>query len=414
MLKGKRITDRLWSPRLGTLALRAGGMVLAAGTLAVLSQSFDLTAVAAALARANPIWLLPVAGILVIQLALRAIRLRTLLPHHEGAADIDLGSLAGAMLVSNLANNVTPARVGDGVKCYLVSRRHRLPFPAVLGTLMLEHGMDSALLAVITASIALALAATGPLYTFSLVAGVVGLGILSALLVARPLLGARRLLVARPLLGARRLLPRARPLLVARPPFLRGPRRLESNGPALGAGSSRARSALRTAAAHFAHGFTMVRHRRVLLAALSLGVLLWVSDGLLFWLAARSLGLFVNPLAAMFIAAGVALATALPGAPGNVGTLEYMVVAAAAAVGVAGSGVLALAFLVHAIQLVPATVAGIAVVLLDGHKLSVSEAETRAGTAPLAGVSAGGAASTFPWPLDRVTDRASSGQAAEV
>jgi uncharacterized protein (TIRG00374 family) len=181
------------------------------------------------------------------------------------------------------------------------------------------------------------------LYGFSIFAGVVGVGILVLLFVARPVAGWFRRRA-----GAEVL------------------REQKQHG--------RIRTAVHEALAHFAHGVSTIRHRRVMAAALALGMLLWVSDGLLFWLAARSLGLMIDPLAAMFIASGVALAAALPGAPGNVGTHEYAVVATAAAVGLAGSGILALAFLVHAIQLVPVSVAGIVVVLLGGHRVTHHEA----------------------------------------
>ena len=343
----------LRSRRVRGLALRAGGLLVAVAGVAFLAQSFDLDAVAAALGRAEPAWLIPVMAILAGQLGLRALRLRTLLPNPADEPEIGLGSLAGAMLVSNLANSMTPARVGDGVKCYLVSQNHRIRFSTVLGTLVLEHGIDCAILAIIAALVAIVLAASGPLYVFSVIAGIVGVGVLVGLFVVRPAgLDAH----VRPG-GAGRL---AR--LV---PF-------------------RARSALRVSLGHFGHGFRAIRHRRILVAALLMAIVLWLSDGLLFWLAARSLGLAVDPAAAMFIAAGVALTAAFPGAPGNVGTHEYTVVAAAAAVGLAGSGVLALAFLVHALQLVPATLAGIAVVAVGGHRLKVPADATSFGRpAPL-------------------------------
>ena len=340
----------LRSRRVRGLVLRAGGLLVAVAGVAFLAQSFDLHAVAVALGRAEPAWLIPVMAILVGQLGLRALRLRTLLPRQAGEPGIGLRPLAGAMLVSGLANSVTPARVGDGVKCYLVSQNHRISFSAVLGTIVLEHGIDCAILAIIAASVAIALAVSGPLYVFSVAAGIIGVGILIALFVVRPAgLDAR-------------LRPGRAGRLARLVPF-------------------RARSALRVSLGHFGHGFRAIRHRRVLLAALTMAVLLWLSDGLLFWLAARSLGLAIDPAAAMFIAAGVALTAAFPGAPGNVGTHEYTVVAAAAAVGLAGSGVLALAFLVHALQLVPATLAGIAVMAVGGHRLTVPADATTAGVA---------------------------------
>lgn len=330
----------LRSRRVRGLALRVGGLLVAAVGVVMLTQSFDLRAVAAALGRAQPAWLVPVAGILVGQVGLRALRLRTLLPSPADESEIRLGSLAGAMLVSNLANSVTPARVGDGVKCYLVSQNHRISFSTVLGTLVLEHALDCAILAIIAAFVAIVLGASGPLHVFSVAAGIVGVGVLVALFVAH----------------STSLDARWHPLRNGRLARLVPPR---------------VRSGIRASLSHFGRGFRAVRHRRVLLAALSMAVVLWLSDGLLFWLAARSLGLALDPMAAMFIAAGVALTAAFPGAPGNVGTLEYTVVAAAAAVGLAGSAVLALAFLVHALQLVPATLAGVAVLVVGGHRLTV-------------------------------------------
>ena len=92
-------------------------------------------------------------------------------------------------------------------------------------------------------------------------------------------------------------------------------------------------------------------------------------DGLIIWLVAQAIGL---PLAfgeAMVVSTVGALATAIPSAPGFIGTYEVAVAAAAAAFGATGAQALALALATHAIVLGPILIVGLAALARTGLKL---------------------------------------------
>jgi uncharacterized membrane protein YbhN (UPF0104 family) len=104
--------------------------------------------------------------------------------------------------------------------------------------------------------------------------------------------------------------------------------------------------------------------------AVALTLAAWVLDATVFWVAARSLGLELAPLGAMLVSAVAVLSTAVPTAPGYVGTYELAAVAAAGVAGITGESALALAVLVHVITLVPLSAGGaLALWAIGGRRL---------------------------------------------
>jgi len=81
-------------------------------------------------------------------------------------------------------------------------------------------------------------------------------------------------------------------------------------------------------------------------------------DATTFWLVAQSIGVPVSPAAALLIGAVTVLGTALPSAPGYVGTFELAAATTAQAFGVAAAPALALAVLAHAVTVLPSAGAG--------------------------------------------------------
>jgi uncharacterized membrane protein YbhN (UPF0104 family) len=84
----------------------------------------------------------------------------------------------------------------------------------------------------------------------------------------------------------------------------------------------------------------------------------WVLDATTFWLVAQSIGVPVSPAAALLIGAVTVLGTALPSAPGYVGTFDLAAATTAQAFGVAATPALALAVLAHALMVLPTATAG--------------------------------------------------------
>jgi glycosyltransferase 2 family protein len=94
----------------------------------------------------------------------------------------------------------------------------------------------------------------------------------------------------------------------------------------------------------------------------------WVLDAATFWLVALALHAPVSPAAALLISAVTVLGTALPSAPGYVGTFDLAAAAAARALGVASSPAAALALLAHAVTVLSTAGAGaVSLVVIDAR-----------------------------------------------
>jgi uncharacterized membrane protein YbhN (UPF0104 family) len=98
--------------------------------------------------------------------------------------------------------------------------------------------------------------------------------------------------------------------------------------------------------------------RPVIITAGALSVVAWLLDAGLFLAVAASLRITLTVGTAVIIDAAGALATALPAAPGYVGTYDLAAAAAGAGLGLDPATAVALAAVVHAVALVPIALAG--------------------------------------------------------
>ena len=99
--------------------------------------------------------------------------------------------------------------------------------------------------------------------------------------------------------------------------------------------------------------------RRAALAAVGLSLVAWLLDGTIYWAAASSLGIELPPAGAMLVSAITVLGTAIPSAPGYVGTFELAASTIAGGLGVAPAAALAFAILVHALTVLPLALGGV-------------------------------------------------------
>ena len=113
--------------RLRRLLLIAAGLGISAGALLLLGQIVDIEATLELLRRTDPLPLMLVLLVLAAQLALRSIRWSYLLPTETGAR-VPAARLLPVLLVGYLGNIVLPARLGEVVRAYLVSRREAVAF----------------------------------------------------------------------------------------------------------------------------------------------------------------------------------------------------------------------------------------------------------------------------------------------
>ncbi len=325
---------RMASSPFGRIWLTLLGIGISVAALWIAIRNVDLAFVAERLAHADVRYLLVVLAVVAAQVWLRTTRWQVLLPTRPDGTRAPTRRLLPVVLIGYLGNVALPARLGEVVRTYLVSRREDLDPVAVLGTVVLERILDVAALAAFALIVATSIGAPSWIVAAAAIAAAVGL---VALLVAIAGLPA--------LVGAiRRFWPNAQPSSWVRLP-----------------GSSR----ILQIVGRFAAGVGGIHSRRAVAAAAGLSFIAWPLDALLVWLVAASIGIDISLGAAALISAAAVLSTAVPSAPGYVGTYELAAAFAAQAMGVASSPAFALAVLAHAFTILPAAIAGaVSLVLL--------------------------------------------------
>lgn len=311
----------------GGLGRAAIGLAISAVALALVVRSVNIPAAWDAMRAAQLNWLAVLSVFIVADLLTRARRWQLLL---SPVGRVRYRDSLGALLVGYLANNVLPARLGELVRSHDLGERSALSKPTILGTIVVERVIDTLVVVVIAAGAIFVLSVRGVVAS----AVLVGLAV-TALLVVGIVVG----LVAHRLPGADRLSafvnrwPRVHSLLV----------RLRA-------------------------GLAITRDVRVMAISLVLTLVSWSCSVLGFAAAAQSVGIQPTMAQAGLLAAGVNLATAVPAAPGYVGTFELAAVTIAASVGIGGEPALAFAVLVHAFSLLITSVGGAAALLLGGRR----------------------------------------------
>lgn len=303
------------------LLLGALGLAISAVALWLAVRTVDLGETWSLLGRTDLRLLVLTLLVIAGQVVVRTLRWRLLLRPFLRAGSGALSRLVPVLLVGYLGNAVLPARLGEPVRAVLAARREQVGVPEALASVYLERLIDVAILAVL---ILLAAAAGAPGWIVQAAALAAALGVGAILLLA-----------------------------LANPAFVVAmTRRLP-----LVAGSGRLTAAVEMLT-RFAAGLGGRGRFVAILGAAGLSGVAWVLDATSFWLVARALGVELAPAEAVLVAGVTVLVTAVPSAPGYVGTFELAAVSAATALGVPQSAALGLALLAHAVALVPLAVAG--------------------------------------------------------
>jgi glycosyltransferase 2 family protein len=321
----------------GRLWLAILGICISIAALWIAVRNVDLAFVAQRLATSDVRYLAIALAAGSIQVWLRTIRWQLLLPVRSDGTRVQTRRLVPVLLIGYLGNVVLPARLGEVVRTYLVSRRESLDPISVLGTVVLERILDLVALAGFAMIIAIAIGAPAWIVAAAGVAAALGAVALLVAVVGLPTI-----------VGS--LSRRADPA-GTRPSWLNFP----------GSGG-----VLRIAN-RFSGGVGGSHRRGTVAIAAVLSLLAWPIDALLVWLVAKSISIDIPLATAALISAAAVLSTAVPSAPGYVGTYELAAASAAQAMGVDGSPAFALAVLAHALTILPAAIAGaICLVVLRG------------------------------------------------
>lgn len=293
------------------------GVAVSVITLWVIVHGVDVGRVASIIGTATPSWLLLMLGCVVLDLTFRAIRWQRLL------APVRLVPVRRTflyLLVGYLANNVLPARLGELVRCHYLGDREGISRTTTLGTVVVERVVDTAVVVSIASLSIVVLQVRGLVASavlFGLAVTALGVVLLAVLVTAHRLPGAERIVA-----------------------FAEQWPRVAEIGRKL-------------------HGGLAVAGRpRTLVEALILSGLAWGATVVSFAAAGQAIGIQLSTAQAALLASGVALATAIPAGPGNLGTFDLAGVLIASSFGLDREKAIALIVLAHAASIVVTSVGG--------------------------------------------------------
>lgn len=287
------------------------GILLGVGLLAWVLARADFSEVGSALASARLALLLPVLLVLLASYVVRTLRWRLLFPRETA---VRAGSLFGALMVSYLLNNVLPARAGDLLRAYLLGEREAISKSATLGTIVIERTVDLSAALALLLVVAIAHPLPERLSSIGLAVGLI-CAVLIATLIVLSLAGAARVAA-----------------VIHRVRFL----------------PARIRAVIERTVDGFIGGISGVRGARAWLEVLATTALIWSVEIAGAWLVGQAFGLSLPWSGALLVLLAIGIGTALPAAPGYVGTFEFFGVAALAALGLQGDSALAFVLALHA------------------------------------------------------------------
>ena len=298
-------------------------------------RQVDISKLALALAEANWGWLIPMAAIVYLDLLVRALRWRVLLSRaRPGAPVLELARLEAIGLG---VNNVLFLRLGELARGVLASRRLGLSVFAALASVVVERALDVA--ALLTIFIVASGFAPGyaPGNVRSLAAAV-----LAGAIVALAALAFAETATAKGGVVERAL---------------------------------RAWPKIHSLVEQLALGAAVLRRPSAAAQAALLSLLLWTVDAGLYWAGARALGLsrFMDYSRAVLTLTWAGATSALPAAPGSIGSFEAVVSVIVAKFGATAEQAFAYAAVCHIVMYTLTTVTG----LVFLYRVGLSLAELR-------------------------------------
>lgn len=294
------------------------GIAISVVFLWVTLSRVDLEEAADAIGRAAPAGLLAALLIVLVDLALRALRWHVLLLNVEGAGVQPPYRLAfGYLTLGFAANFVLPARLGDVARAVLAADTFKTPRLAIFGTIMIERVSDGLTMLALAIVSSLVVASASELqsltgYAIALVVAGLVMAVIGWIAITRSALASTR--VAALLTG-----------LV---------RRVSAGAGAL-------------------------RDPRAAVAFLGLTAVLATTAILVAWTVSQAVGINLSPIQAVLFLSGIALSLAIPAAPGALGTYEFVGVAIITGLGYTPEQGLATILLMRIITTFPPALIGV-------------------------------------------------------
>jgi glycosyltransferase 2 family protein len=335
-------------------------LALVAALLAVFLYNVDLRGVLREIVNARPGWLAFGLLTMIVNLAIRAWRWQYLL---EPLGTASFANAFRATAVGFAANAVLPARAGEIIRPYFLSRRERMSATGAFATVILERVLD---MITVLGLLAWYVLLVGPVVTDSNAGwyeAVKWSGAVAAV-------------------GA--VLAMATMFLLARDPARLAATlaRLESVLPSKVAGL------LAKVAEKFAAGLAVIKQPRRLLVALVLSVPLWISIAAGIWAVAVAFRISLPFSGSYLIVAFLVIGVAMP-TPGAVGGFHAMFkIAATTFFGASDTGAVGAAIVLHLMTVVPSLLLGLLFAAEEGLNLTgmrqlADQAQPRPGSVTL-------------------------------
>jgi hypothetical protein len=304
------------------------GLTISGISITLLVRQVDLRLVGAALKQAQLSLILLAVVAYFVSMSLRAWRWTVLLRPIKRLGWRDVWPVTALGYAANL---VLPARLGEVVRAALM-RTRGVSAGSALATIATERMVDGLATVVIVLAATHLLPSTAPQW-------LTGAGRVAAIVFGAGLLTLWLMLVARPLVA------RWLDWLSARIHWLVNP----------------ASWALR-----FLDGLAALRSPSLLGQTLGITALAWAASIAEYWLVMAAMGIHLPPVGAAFCISVIGLSSAIPAAPGYVGTQELVGVAVLGLWGVPPEQALAASLAFHAVEIVPIGLVGIAVAWREG------------------------------------------------
>lgn len=295
-------------------------------------RKVEFAALGAALRSARLVWLIPITAIIYLDLLVRAVRWRVLLSRTR-VLPAPVWELFKLEAIGLAVNNVLLLRLGELARAGLAARRLGIPAAAALASVAVERALDVAALLTIF------------LVAANLVPGIAPVQVVrGALLLLAGVIGALIVLAA----AENSLAPGGRIERVLR----RWPR-------------------IHRLVEQLALGATVLRSPAAAATAAVLSLTLWSVDAAVYWASAYALGLggIMDYPRAVLTLSWAGAVSAIPAAPGSIGTFEAAVASIVRTFGAAPEAALAYALLTHMIMYLLVTVTGLALLSAEGVSL---------------------------------------------
>lgn len=279
------------------------------------------------LRESNYWWTIPALAVLVVTVALRALRWQYLFP---GETRPPYGPVLHATILGQFFNNVLPARAGEAARVIALNQSTRTSRAEATATVVVERAYD-----VLSLLVLLFVAVPWlPRVTWLRAAAILAIGLVVGMVIVVAILG---------VFGDRPLRFLLRPL--SRLPFL---------------------SVERTerVATNLVRGSASLRHSRLAVTALVLTTVSWLLLGLSTWILMLGFGLDLPFGAGLLVIVALGLSMILPSSPAAIGVFEAATLVALNAYGVPNSQALSYALVLHALNFFPYVAAGLLVLHL--------------------------------------------------